>query len=127
MLLKEETIVNISGTQVTQFEACQQQGFIHLDWKKLVSELTGESGYSTLLVGNKIIVRAFVVHKHIEPPKTRDKKYEVTVSFAYKEEYNEFSNSLYVTSSHFEYNLECAFIYAQWQATLILRFIEGDV
>jgi hypothetical protein len=117
--------VNISGIQVIQFEACKKHGFVDLNWEEGLSDLTGDYGHSSVIIGNKIIVRAFVVHKYIEPPKTRDKKYEVKVSFLSKEEYNEFGEALYGTPPHFEYNLECAFLYARWQATVILRLI-GD-
>jgi hypothetical protein len=119
--------MHISGIEVEQFEACQKQGFVHLDWEEGLDEITGNYGHTSVIVGNKIIVRAFVVHKDISPPQTRHKKFEVTVSFVSKKEHSEFGEILYATPPHFEYNLECAFLYAQWQATLILRFIEEDI
>ncbi len=119
--------MNISGNQITQFEAYQQQGFVHLDWEEGLDEITGNYGHSAVMVGNKIVVRAFVVHKHIEPPKIQDEIYEIIVSFISKKEYSEFGEVSYATIPHFEYDLESAFLYARWQATVILRLIDGGI
>ena len=117
--------MNISGIQIRQFEACQKKGFVNLIWTEGLDELTGEYGHSTSFVGNKILVRAFIVQKEISPPKTKSKKFEVKVTFITNEEFSEVGVAIYISASHFEYNLEDAMLYARWQATILLNLIGG--
>jgi hypothetical protein len=115
--------MNITSGEFGQFQECEKKGFLPLDWEEGLSEITGIYGHYAELVGSKIIVRVFVDHIKLSQQTDR-KKYEVRLAFLHK---SLFGDILYSNNLHMELELDNALVYAQWQATLIFRLIEGDI
>jgi len=108
--------------EAKQFEACQRNGFIDLQWNEGLDEVSGSYRHCANAIGSKVIVTAGVDHVVLNPESGR-KKYVVALSFSHE---SEIGNIIYSQSPRTEMDLESALTYAQWQATLIFRLIEGS-
>jgi hypothetical protein len=115
--------MNITAIEYKQFEECRKQGFVFLNWKEEIDDITGIHCHHAIINGSKITLRTII--SHLEPEKEAlPKKYEVLVNFHYV---SDIGDAWYFSERHIEYEIEAAIKYAQWQATLILRLIEGNI
>jgi hypothetical protein len=114
--------MNILASDFRKYEACREQGFIHLDWQEVDDEIVGGHFHSAWVVGKKVVLHVSLEHKSYKL-KTQRKIYEVRLGFNFK---SELGDDFYLNQPHTEYDLESAMEYGQWHATLIFKFIEGD-
>jgi len=116
------TQIGLIGFEPEQFEACKRTGFIELEWSEGLNDVTGTYAHWAVLLGKKILIRAIVEHVIINPESGR-KKYYTRLVLIHQGPTGDF---LYASDKRLEMDLEKALAFAQWQATVAFRVIEGD-
>lgn len=104
-----------------KFNACRERGFIRLQWHESASDLDLRYRHYALANGNKIALQAIIDHIILNADTMR-KKFVVRLSFTHK---SDCGDALYYSEPHTELDLESALAYAEWQATVVFRLIEG--
>lgn len=119
----ENINLTLTWLEATHFNSCREKGFIELQWNECDDNGTGNASHDAWAVGNRISVHAYVEHVVINPA-TQRRKFIAGLTFVYGRLTGPFS---YTQGwPHTELELDAALLYAQWQATVIFRLIEGD-
>jgi len=118
----ERMYAPLTWVEEKKLEACRKKGFVPLEWTEGVDDALGVDMHWATLLGRRILIRAFVNHIVLNPESGR-KKYETYLVLIHNGPLGEF---LYTSDVRVDMELESALQYAQWQATVAFRLIEGE-